>query len=198
MGKLYAPGEVARQLGISTSTLRRWAKTFASHLSATAREPQQQGLRYAYYNEEDLRFLRQIHQWRKNGYSYAELPRILSGKEQPPLVATMSAAIEPVGGTEIALANDASAAVAIWQGTIQALNDGQQLLLNSQQQTRQLVSVIAQDNFNLKTENRKLRERILALERELHQSQRHQQQKQEMISAQLAALEALVQKLSQA
>ncbi len=198
MGRLYPPGEVTRQLGISRSTLRRWGKTFTAYLSATARDPQKEGLRYPYYNEEDLRFLRQIHQWRKNGYSYAELPEILSGKGQAPLLAMPTETIQQAENTDIARSHNASTAAAIWQNTIQALNEGQQLLLNSQQQTRQLVSVIAQDNFNLKTEIRKLRERMLSLERELHQNQRQQQQKQEMITAQLTALEALVRELHKA
>jgi hypothetical protein len=45
--------------------------------------------------------------------------------------------------------------------------DNQQTVLSSQQANRDLLGVVVQDNFNLKEENSRLRERMLQLEREL-------------------------------
>ncbi len=196
MSKLYAPGEVARQLGISPTTLRRWTKAFSAHLSPLAREPKKQGLHYPYYDENDLRFLRQIQQWRRNGYSYADLQQTLSGKTQPSLLALNEPPeAEAIG--ELAPSTPAPPAVAMLQEALQSVHNGQQLLLNGQQHSRQILGVVVQDNFNLKAENGKIRKRLLELERELHRDQRQQQQRQEMLEARLIALESLVQVLQQ-
>ena len=45
--------------------------------------------------------------------------------------------------------------------TLHTVADGQQLLLGSQQANRELLTVVLQDNFNLKEENTKLRDRML-------------------------------------
>ena len=50
---------------------------------------------------------------------------------------------------------------------LSAIANSQQSVLNSQSTVREVVGVVVQDNFSLKEENRKLRDRMLELERVL-------------------------------
>jgi len=56
--------------------------------------------------------------------------------------------------------------------TIQGMADAQQIILNGQQASRDLMGVMIQDNLNLKGEAGSLRERMLELERELAEQRR--------------------------
>lgn len=49
------------------------------------------------------------------------------------------------------------------------INDNQQALQNSLQVNRNLLGVLIQDNFNLKEDNSKLRDRVLKLEQAVNQ-----------------------------
>jgi hypothetical protein len=80
-------------------------------------------------------------------------------------------------------------AVTVLADTLHTVADGQQLLLGSQQASRDLLSVVVQDNFGLKEENAKLRDRMLELERELAEIRRLDQTKREALDARLRKLE---------
>jgi hypothetical protein len=67
--------------------------------------------------------------------------------------------------------------------------DGQQLLLGSQQANRDLLTVVLQDNFTLKEENAKLRDRMLELERDLVELRRHDEARRQDIEGRLGRLE---------
>jgi hypothetical protein len=80
-------------------------------------------------------------------------------------------------------------AVTILADTIHTVADSQQLLLGSQQANRDLLTVVLQDNFNLKEENVKLRDRMLELERDLVEMRRIEDQRRARIEARLRQLE---------
>ena len=88
-------------------------------------------------------------------------------------------------------------AVAVLSDTLHTVADGQQLLLNSQQANRDLVSVAIQDNFNLKAENTKLRDRMLDLERSLSEVKRQEAARYEALDARLRAVEDTLDALIQ-
>lgn len=78
-----------------------------------------------------------------------------------------------------------------------ALATSQQAVLNNQASMREIVGVVVQDNFNLKGENRKLRERMLELERTLAEYQRREETRKERLENRLRALEGAISGLQQ-
>ncbi len=91
---------------------------------------------------------------------------------------------------EAALTDEMSASA--W---LQTLADAQRAILNSQQANRDLIGVVIQDNFNLKAENHKLRDRMLTLERDLTELRRRDEARREAVEARLQAVEAAVNTL---
>lgn len=75
--------------------------------------------------------------------------------------------------------------------------NSQQSMLNVQDSIREMLGVIAQDNFNLKHENRKLRERMLELERVISEHQRREETRKEMLEGRLRAVESTLSALQQ-
>jgi regulator of replication initiation timing len=73
--------------------------------------------------------------------------------------------------------------------TLHTVADGQQLLLGSQQANRELLTVVLQDNFNLKQENAKLRDRMLELERDLISTRRREDTQRRNLEARLRRVE---------
>jgi E3 ubiquitin-protein ligase DOA10 len=73
----------------------------------------------------------------------------------------------------------------------------QEAVLNSQATVRDMIGVIVHDNFNLKDENRKLRERMLEMERALAEYQRREETRKERMENRLRALEGTVGALQQ-
>jgi hypothetical protein len=73
--------------------------------------------------------------------------------------------------------------------TLHTVADGQQLLLGSQQANRELLTVVLQDNFNLKEENAKLRDRMLELERDMVEIRRHDDARRDSVEARLRRIE---------
>ena len=78
---------------------------------------------------------------------------------------------------------------------LQTLADAQRAILNSQQSNRDLIGVLIQDNFNLKADNQKLRDRMLALERDLTELRRRDEARRDAAEARLQAVEAAVNTL---
>ncbi|MEM7126339.1 MAG: hypothetical protein AAF702_08445 [Chloroflexota bacterium] len=75
--------------------------------------------------------------------------------------------------------------------------NSQQSILNVQDSVRDMLGVIAQDNFNLKHENRKLRERMLELERVISEHQRREETRKEMLESRMRAVEGTLSALQQ-
>lgn len=84
---------------------------------------------------------------------------------------------------------------------VHTVASSQQAMLNVQDSVKEMLGVIVQDNFNLKHENRKLRERMLELERALAEYQRREETRKERQEGRLRALEgtlgAMQQQLAQ-
>jgi hypothetical protein len=81
-------------------------------------------------------------------------------------------------------------AVAVLADSLHTVANGQQMLLGSQQANRDLLSVVLQDNFSLKEENAKLRDRMLELERDLAEIRRLDVARRDTLDARLQQLEA--------
>jgi len=78
---------------------------------------------------------------------------------------------------------------------VQGMADNQQIILNNQQASRDLMGVMIQDNLNLKGEASSLRERMLELERELAELRRRQADYRERMEIRVHVLEDAVARL---
>ncbi|MBC7243117.1 MAG: hypothetical protein H5T60_11815 [Anaerolineae bacterium] len=99
---------------------------------------------------------------------------------------------EPREGELAAVQQEAAAppALTLFTNAMHTIADGQQLLLNSQQASRELLNVVIQDNFLLKEENARLRERMMRLEQELSENRRRAEARIEMLERRLERLES--------
>ncbi len=202
------PNEVAAQLQISPSTLRRWSNEFADYMSGTARHATTaaggQGS-HRRYTDADLETLLTVKGLLSEGLTYIQVCRRLDAlrfrgsRDWPPAqAADVSEAGEASSGPGTALApslRDAgpvAPAVAVLADTLHTVAEGQQLLLGSQQANRDLLSVVLQDNFSLKEENAKLRDRMLELERDLAELRRLDGVRRETLEARLQHIEEQV------
>lgn len=77
--------------------------------------------------------------------------------------------------------------VAFLDETLSSLSENQKSLLNSQAANRELLGVIIQDNFNLKEENSRLRERILELERSIAKISRQETEQRDALRKEFEA-----------
>jgi len=156
---LRTPQEVASRLDISPSTLRRWSEEFADFISEQASSPPGKGHRR--YAEQDVETLLAVKEFMSDGLTYEQVRQRL---EHPRETHTSTALLSP---------EDVSmAAMAYLSETIDELRQGQMSVLNSQAANRELMGVLIQDNFNLKEENTRLRERSLEIERRMGQQRR--------------------------
>ena len=173
---LRFPSDVAQELKISPSTLRRWSTEFADHLSDSAGSPELSPggepvhRRYA---DEDVKTLSSISELLSRGLTYreiaAQLERVRQGLNQEgrgnelavtPTMAEASSAL--------------SSSFSFLGGAMERVSEGQQVVLSSQQANRDLLGIVIQDNFNLKEENSRLRERMLLLERDVSELKRRE------------------------
>jgi len=190
------PSEVANQLQVSPSTLRRWSNEFADYLSDVAGRPDSDpdgGTSHRRYTDGDVETLMTIKGLLAEGLTYVQVSRRLealrsrraSAEEQEedtePQVMTL--------GPSLREGSSASPAVTVLSDTLHTVADGQQLLLGSQQANRELLTVVLQDNFSLKEENAKLRDRMLELERDLAEMRRVDQARRESLEARLQQIE---------
>lgn len=193
---LRLPNEVAAQLQVSPSTLRRWSEEFADFLSDSAGRPQPApGSRTAHrrYTDHDLETLMTIKGLLAEGLSYIQVGKRLemlrlrqrtssgtgeTGSGQPGALAPSLLDASPV-----------APAITVLADTLHTVAEGQHLLLGSQQANRDLLTVVLQDNFSLKEENAKLRDRMLELEREISELRRQDSIRREAMEARLQKLE---------
>ncbi len=178
------PREIAARLEISPSTLRRWSEEFAEFLSEQASSSQ--GKSHRRYTEEDEATLLAIKALMDDGLTYAQVRRRMN--QQPPEV--------PAPGGELVSAAEASLApMTYFAEAIDELHQGQLSVLNSQAANRELMGVLIQDNLNIKEENKRLRERMLSLEREIGRLRREEISRREVlrreVEARLAEIRAL-------
>lgn len=186
--RLRLPSQVAARLDISGSTLRRWSKEFAPFLSQTAGYPDLSsngGMSHRRYTDEDLETLIIIKGLLAEGYSYRQVAKRLEAMRVGETIQGDVYAVVAAEGERLGLAP----AMAVLADTIHTVADGQQMLLRSQQASRDLLGVILQDNFNLKEENARLRERMLRLEREISEIKRGEDERRGVIEERLLQLE---------
>jgi DNA-binding transcriptional MerR regulator len=190
------PNEVATQLQVSPSTLRRWSNEFADYLSDAAGRPHSASggqMAHRRYTDDDLETLMNVKALLAEGQTYVQVARRLEALRMRQT--SDDAPAEDETGEVTALAPsllDASPvapAVTVLADTLHTVADGQQLLLGSQQANRDLLAVVVQDNFGLKEENAKLRDRMLELERELAEIRRLDASRRESMEARIHRME---------
>ncbi len=153
---LQSAAEVASELGVSPQTLKNWTKEFASFLSVPGASAD--GARR--FTEQDLHVLRQVKDHLEAGLTFEETGEELRNAGYGDNVET-----ETSRGS--LMVTSAQQGFGVLTDTLRAMIENQQTIQNSLQVNRNLLGVIIQDNFNLKEENAKLRERMLKLEQEL-------------------------------
>jgi DNA-binding transcriptional MerR regulator len=188
------PNEVATQLQISPSTLRRWSNEFADYLSDAAGRPGEDESKTSHrrYTDEDLETLMTIKGLLSEGQTYLQVGKRLealrlrrAGEEV--VIEDGQSRITSLGPS--LRDSPFTPAMTILSDTLHTVADGQQLLLGSQQANRELLTVVLQDNFNLKEENTKLRDRMLELERDLIEMRRLEDGRRERLESRLRWLE---------
>ncbi len=153
----YKPAaELATDLAVSPQTLKNWTKDFAAFLSAPGASAD--GTRR--YTEQDEAVLKQIKDHLAAGMTFEETAEELRNAGYGDELESG----EPRGVLAI---TSAQQGFSVLTDTLRAMIENQQTIQNSLQVNRNLLGVIIQDNFNLKEENSKLRERMLKLEHEL-------------------------------
>ncbi|GAB4533614.1 MAG: hypothetical protein Kow0063_15800 [Anaerolineae bacterium] len=171
------PQEVASRLEVSPSTLRRWSEEFSDFLSPEA--DSSEGKQHRRYSDEDMALLITVKGLMAEGLTYDQVRERLSqqgGGDKPDGPASMVPA-------DAAL--PLAPAITFLADTLHNVADSQQAVLNSQAANRELLGVVLQDNFNLKEENTRLRERMLELERQVAQIRRDEESRREALRAEL-------------
>jgi DNA-binding transcriptional MerR regulator len=175
------------------STLRRWSQQFAAFLSDAAQSSDEETSKHRRYTDEDLATLITVRGLLTEGYTYSQVRRRLQ---------VLQASAVPEGEAYAIVTSEEPAsslmpAISVLSDTLHTVADGQQLLLNSQQVNRDLLSMTIQDNFNLKAENAKLRDRMLELERSLSEQRRQEASQREALESRLLAVEDTLDALVQ-
>ena len=208
------PAEVAEALGITQATLQSWAQHFAVYLELDGESSVTAGA--CLYTPDDLATLRQVKILLDQGHTHEqviqhlrdglkeatgpveipiaeETPTPETTDDQPEVGDQDTAEVSSPG--EILPAETTPPAVQFLRDTLQAVAENQQILLNSQQASRDLMGVMIQDNLNLKHENTSLRDRMLNLERELAELRRRHADYRERMETRVRILEDAVSTL---
>lgn len=171
---LRFPRDVAHELNISSSTLRRWSTEFTDFLSDNAGRPELSPSGepvHRRYTDEDVKTLSSISVLLSRGLTYreiaAQLERVRQGLNQETHGSELTV-MPTVGEASSAL----SSSFSFLGSAMERVVESQQVVLSSQQANRDLLGIVIQDNFNLKEENSRLRERMLQLERDVSELKR--------------------------
>lgn len=161
--KVVSLNDAAGELTVSANTLKRWAKDFDQFLSPSGAS---NGARR--FTSDDVGILRRVKDQLSDGLSTDEVIEMFQseGLGEPG---------SPSGSTALATRDapgSQGAGFVVLTDTLRAMIENQQAIQNSLQVNRNLQGVIIQDNFNLKEENMKLRERMQRVEQELQDLQK--------------------------
>jgi DNA-binding transcriptional MerR regulator len=172
--------EVTELLDVAPGTLRRWVQRFADFLEPGSGDGDSQ------FSVTDVETLTVIRGLLAEGYTYEQITHRLQVLKAN------------TGAKDAPLATQADTAVPHAVGDLlHTIADTQQSILNSQTSIREMLGVVIQDNFNLKEENRGLRNRMLELERSLAEYQRREETRKERMENRLRALEGTLGALQQ-
>ena len=208
---LRTPQAVSQELDISSATLRRWADEFADYLSTDANSDQ--GKSHRRYSDQDVEALRAIKDLLNTGLTYEQVHQQLTlrffagagrftsapefdGSDTAADFEMDGAALPTDDNRALVAPSGESPAIAFLANTLATLSDTQQSILNSQAANRELLGVLIQDNFNLKEENNRLRERVLEVERSLAQSRQEDEWRREIVRQELDAKIAAAQQMA--
>lgn len=164
---MYRIGQVAAQLDISPSTLRRWSERFAEWLSEQVTNPQKlEDGRYApiTYDDNDLEVLQRIQELTQEAVSHEEIEAHLSKSQKGEQDEDSTLALREQEASDLFMKRTAAAALG---QALHQLSESQQVLLNSQHSQRDLLNVVINDAMSLKKENERLRQRLRKLEEEM-------------------------------
>lgn len=208
---LYRPAEVTQLLGISAATLRRWSGRFSEFL--VLKDGGSEGGSHRRYTSEDVAVLQQVQELLDQGLTYEQVTeQLMQGHPTAALEGSDDEIIDAAVGTltdddfiefdntapesdETLPAELLPPAARFLQDAVKGLSDTQQIILNSQIASRDLMGVMIQDNLNLKSENTDLRERMLELERNLGEQRRYLADYRERMETRVRVLEDAVSKL---
>ncbi len=200
--ELRSPQIIADELAISPATLRRWSDEFTSYLSEGAGTKKDKRT-HQRYTDSDVATLSIIKSLMSNGMTYEGVRQQLNGNgETPDILREDQEQASPIVNdsdtgestdlsyeehTLVSTENAESPAVAFLTNTLTTLSDSQKSILNSQSANRELLGVLLQDNFNLKEENNRLRERVLDVERGVAQNKQDEEWRREALRQELEA-----------
>jgi len=196
--RYHLPSEVIIQLQISPSILRRWSNEFADFLSDSVGQSQGDGTdktTQRQYSDHDLETLMTVKGLLAEGLSYVQVGKHLEAQRKRQT--SGETVIEDERSQVTALTpslreSPYGSAMSVLADTLHSVADGQQLLLGSQQANRELLTVVLQDNFSLKEENVRLRDRMLEVERDVVEMRRVESVRREGLEARLRRLEELL------
>lgn len=183
----YSPAEVANHLQIPVETLRQWNQRFTHFLGTEAVTAAPR------YTSADIAVLLTVQKYLDQGLADDEVRSRLIPKRIVPTPTALATA-EP---HEITITPDNLGLPQVVSDLLSTIANSQQSVLHGQSTVREIVNVMVQDNFNLKDENRKLRDRILELERVFAEYQRREETRKERLEGRVRALEQTVMALQQ-
>lgn len=163
--------DAAMTVEVSPSVLRRWLNEFSEFLSDT--DTNSEDADDIFLTEEDVSLLKTAKDKLDEGYSFEQVRRQFESAISEPT----DAAQKIVAAQE----ETAMAAMSYFSEVVEELHKGQLSVLNSQAANRELMGVLIQDNFNLKEENQRLRERMLDIERQVSQLRRDEISRREAL-----------------
>ena len=161
--------EVLAKLDVSPSILSSWIAEFSDALS----EDDSVENETRSFVEQDLLTLEMIKTQIDAGKDFEQVRNLLD--------AQAPASTHSEGELVVAPEETSIAAMSYFTEVIEDLHQGQLSVLNSQAANRELMDVLIQDNFNLKEENNRLRERMLNVERLIGQQNREEMSRRESL-----------------
>jgi len=173
--------EMASELGISAQTLKNWTRDFAPFLSPAG--PLGENARR--FSEDDVFVLKRIKDHLAAGLTFEETAQELQSDGY-------GIATNGDGQSGALTVPNAQQGFGVLTDTLRVMIENQQTVQNSLQVNRNLLGVIIQDNFNLKEENAKLRERMLRLEQELAEMKKRDQEYRLTVEQRMMRLENMM------
>ncbi len=176
--------QAANELTISLNTLKRWAQDFGEFLSPSGGVNNGASRRFT---SDDIALLRRVKEQLASGLGTDEVIEQLRAEGHGETASLAMTTRESGPGGQ-------ATGFVVLTDTLRAMIENQQAIQNSLQVNRNLQGVIIQDNFNLKEENMKLRERMQRMEQELADLRKRDTDHRLLLEQRLAQLEQEIRK----